>query len=110
MRAASDDDRTTTGPRLLDEGRVRDSPTEGEGIKEERYYTALGRACDALLRCKDCKRLVTHARLAALGSCPCGNRRVVEITTLSVWEWLRIRLGLLDFPYRQQFLAEFSKR
>ena len=74
-----------------------------------RYYTDLGFACDALLRCKDCQRLVTHDVLTAHGCCPrCGTRRVVEITTLSPWEWVKIRLGLIQFPYRREFLREFS--
>lgn len=76
----------------------------------ERYYTDLGRACDYIFRCKDCRHLVRHTVLAARGCCPCGNRRVVEVTTLSWWEWLRIRCGLLRFPYRREFLAEFGGR
>jgi hypothetical protein len=75
-----------------------------------RYYTDLGRACDYILRCKDCKRLVTSATLATQGCCPCGNRRVVEITTLSIWEYVRMRLGLLNFPHRREFLREFGAR
>lgn len=76
--------------------------------KEQRYYTALGRACDALLRCKDCQTLVTAKALHTLGCCTCGCKRVTEITTLSIWEWFKIRVGLLNFPYRAEFLREFS--
>jgi hypothetical protein len=74
------------------------------------YYVALGKGCDAIVRCKDCQHLVTHALLMAKGSCPrCGNRRVTEVRALGLWEWLRIRLGLLDFPYRKEFLKEFAR-
>ena len=78
-------------------------------IVETRYYHAYGASHDDLLRCKDCQRLVLHADLVQRGCCQCGNKRVSEITTLSVWEWVRIRLGLLNFPHRQQFLAEFAR-
>ena len=74
---------------------------------EQRYYTALGRACDWIFRCKDCQRLVTAETLRRLGSCPCGNKRVLEVTTLSTWEWLKIRVGILRFPHRADFLREF---
>lgn len=82
------------------------------GIREmpTAYYESLGRACDFLLRCKDCQRLVPTARLTAHGCCSCGNRRLAEIKTLSLWEYLRIRLGLLRFPYRREFLREFEAR
>lgn len=78
----------------------------------ERYYEALGKACDALVRCRQCQRLVTHAQVVADGSgCPrCGTKYVMEVTSLSLWEWLKIRLGIIDFPYRKQFLQEFSSR
>lgn len=118
MRAA--DDETTRarvigegpdGEALWDKNPWSDPPTEGEGTKEERYYTALGQACDALVRCKDCRRLITHAQIQVRGCCPsCGNRKVMEITTLSIWEWLKVRTGWIDFPYRQAFLKEFSTK
>ena len=77
---------------------------------ESRYYIEKGRAHDMLLRCKDCKRLVTHEALCRNGQCPkCGNRRVSEIISLSMWEWLRIRCGLLQFKDRRLFLKEFSR-
>lgn len=67
-------------------------------------------AHDAILRCGDCRRLVLHASLATTGVTPCcGTRKVLEVRHLRFWEWLRIRLGLLDFPYRKDFLAEFSR-
>ncbi len=76
----------------------------------ERYYVALGQACDAIVRCKDCKRLITYAEIQRVHACPrCGNSRVSEVTTLRWWEWLKIRLGILDFPYRRLFLAEFKR-
>ena len=75
-----------------------------------RYYTDLGRGSDYLLRCDDCKRLVTHAAIIKIGKCPkCGTRRFREIVALSLWEWLRIRLGLLNFAHRADFLKEFAR-
>ena len=77
---------------------------------ETRYYHALGVGHDALLRCTDCKRLVTHAALVRRGGCPvCGTRRVTEITSLTLWEYLRLRLGLIRFPHRRAMLAEFAR-
>jgi hypothetical protein len=76
---------------------------------EQRYYHALGRGCDELLRCNECRTLVLGADLKHHGCCNhCGSRRVVEVTTLSEDEMASIQSGLLDFPYREQFLAEFS--
>lgn len=77
--------------------------------REQRYYTALGQAHDNLLRCKECRRLVLYAALKRNGGCPhCGNRKVIEVTSLSLLEWLRVRLGLLQFPHRHLFLKEFK--
>lgn len=74
------------------------------------YYEKLGESHDGILRCEDCKRLTTHVALIAAHGCPrCGNRRVTEVTTLSLVEWLRVRLGLIDFPHRHEFLQEFSR-
>lgn len=78
------------------------------GGRETRYYTDLGLGCDALLRCKDCRSLVTKDTLTRLGSCACGCRRVVEITTLTEDEMAQIQSGAIDFPHRDLFLAEFS--
>lgn len=74
-----------------------------------RYYESLvpPQGADALLRCKDCQRLVSHAVLQHIGCCPCGNRRVAEITTLSLWEHFKIARGMLVFPHREKFLKEF---
>lgn len=72
------------------------------------YYVDQGKGCDDLMRCKDCRKLVTARTLAALGSCKCGCRKVVEIRTLSVTEWLLIRIGFIRFPSRNLFLKEFS--
>lgn len=78
-------------------------------LNEQRYYVDLGRAHDYLLRCTDCKRLLLFSKLQSLGSCSsCGNKRVTEITTLTFWEWVRIRLGLLRFPDSDKFLKEFA--
>lgn len=110
MRAASDDDSLNQVSSLVLGGGDA-VPQAPSGVKEDRYYTKYGRASDALLRCKDCKRLVTHGQLAARGCCPsCGTRKVTEITTLSIWEWLKVRVGWLDFPYRREFLAEFRAK
>lgn len=76
----------------------------------ERYYSNSDRAHDLLLRCNECKRLVTFEQLVKKGACPkCGTRRVTEIVGLTLWEWLRIRLGLLRFPDSDKFLKEFSR-
>lgn len=74
--------------------------------KQERYYVALGRGSDYLLRCKDCRELVLLADLEKRGSCACGNRRVAEITTLTEAE--KAAVESMDFPYKAEFLAEFS--
>lgn len=76
--------------------------------RRERYYVDLGRAHDYLMRCKDCRRLVLFSKLQSFGSCSCGNKRVAEITTLTFWEWVRIRFGLLRFPDSEKFLKEFA--
>lgn len=75
------------------------------------YYEELGRSHDMLLRCADeqCGRLVLYSDVEK-GGCPhCGNRRMKEIRTLTGWEMLKIRLGIIDFPQRKQFLAEFRR-
>lgn len=76
--------------------------------KEQRYYVALGRGCDAILRCKDCQQLVLIEKLKTQGCCDCGNKRMAEIVTLSEAEMAQIVSGVIDFPYREQFLAEFT--
>ena len=74
------------------------------------YYEAHGESHDDILRCNDCKRLVVATTLRTHGGCPsCGTRRVTEVRALSVWEWLRIRLGLIDFAHRQEFLKDFTR-
>lgn len=72
------------------------------------YYEALNRACDYLVRCHDCRQLVTPEMITALGSCKCGCRRVVEIRTLSEEEHTKISSGEIDFPHRAEFLKEFG--
>lgn len=67
-------------------------------------------ACDWILRCdeQDCRTLVTLAEIHRTGGCPrCGSHTVKEVRTLSFLEWLKIRLGVLDFPHRDKFLAAF---
>ena len=73
------------------------------------YYHDLGRGHDYLLRCKDCKKLITYDSISEAGGCKhCGNKRVTEITSLTLWEWLKVRLGIIRFPDRSLFLQEFS--
>lgn len=89
-----------------------DSPpidlTTAEGVGTTPYYVALGRACDWIFRCRDCRRLVVAVELATEHAClRCGGRKMGEVRQLSTGEWLRLRLGLIDFPYRAAFLAEF---
>lgn len=72
------------------------------------YYEKYGMGTDALVRCTECQRLVTHAEIQQLGCCPCGCRRMREITTLSEQEEAAIRSGAIDFPYREEFLKEFT--
>jgi hypothetical protein len=74
----------------------------------ESYYVKHGMGHDALLRCKDCRKLVSFELLQKLGNCTCGNRRVVEIRTLSEEEFADIQSGRIDFPHREEFLAEFA--
>lgn len=74
------------------------------------YYEKYGQAHDDILRCEGCRRLVTYVDITKHGSCPrCGHRRMCEIQSLTLPEWLRIRLGLLSFPHREEFLKEFSR-
>ncbi len=73
------------------------------------YYVDKGRGHDYLVRCKDCRRLVTCDKLFKDGATPCcGNRKVVEVRGLTPWEWFKIRIGFIDFPDRSLFLKEFS--
>lgn len=80
--------------------------------RESRYYTALGRATDYILRCKDCKAIVPIADIRRYGACPgngttaCGNKRFSEITAISETE--KAALEAMDFPCKAEFLAEFS--
>ena len=75
------------------------------------YYEDLGRACDHLLRCAECRRLVTHDEIVTNKGTTrcCGTRRVKEVRTLSLWEWLKVRLGIIDFEHRAEFLKEFAR-
>ena len=83
--------------------------------RRERYYVDEGRGHDYLVRCKDCQRLTVYSELQRIGVCPggvfksCGNKRFTEIVGLSLWEWLRIKFGLLRFPASGKFLKEFSR-
>jgi hypothetical protein len=78
-------------------------------LGRERYYVDEGRGHDYLLRCKDCQGLVTFVAINKLGCCDkCGNKRFTEITLLNDKEMADIQSGAIDFPDRDQFLAEFS--
>lgn len=73
------------------------------------YYEALGAGHDDLVRCTGCKSLVTTAVLFKNGCCPkCANRKVQEVRSLNLWEMFKIRVGLIDFPHRKEFLREFK--
>lgn len=74
-----------------------------------RYYEELGRGHDYLMRCKNCQRLVTFATIQKLGCCDgCGTKRFIEITILSEKEMDDVRSGVIDFPDRDKFIAEFA--
>ena len=78
-------------------------------LGRERYYVDEGRGHDYLLRCKDCKGLVTFDAIKKLGACDkCGNKRFTEITLLQEQEMADIQAGTIDFDGREQFLAEFA--
>lgn len=77
-------------------------------LGRERYYVDEGRGHDYLLRCKDCQGLVVFAAISKMGCCDkCGNKRFTEITTLNDQEMADIQAGVIDFPDRELFLAEF---
>lgn len=92
----------------VNDAKARHAGVTGPAGKEERYYVGLGRACDWLLRCKDCRSLVTSTDIKKRGSCACGNRRFSEITMLSEHEHAEIVAGRIDFPHREDFLREFA--
>lgn len=72
------------------------------------YYEDLGRSHDYLMRCKDCQALVTFQTITKIGCCDkCGNKRFTEITLLQDQEMKEIESGVIDFPDRDKFLAEF---
>ena len=74
------------------------------------YYEAQGRSVDYLVRCRGnrCGRLVSMEHIRETGACPaCGGRRWEEVRSLGLFEYLRVRCGLIDFPHRQAFLKEF---
>jgi|WetSurMetagenome_2_1015567.scaffolds.fasta_scaffold362494_2 hypothetical protein len=77
--------------------------------RSSRYYEQLGRSCDDIVRCEACGRLLVMVEITTRGACRCGHRRVKEVTGLSVWEYLKIRLGITRFAHRQAFLAEFRR-
>ncbi len=78
-------------------------------LGRERYYVDHGMGHDMLMRCKDCQALVDMETIKRLGSCDkCGNKRFMEITLLSEKEMEDISTGVIDFPYRAEFMAEFQ--
>lgn len=73
------------------------------------YYEQYGQMCDWIVRCKDCKTLITTDTIHKTGAChKCGSHDFREPRTLSVWEWLKIKIGLLQFPHSAEFLASFT--
>ena len=80
-----------------------------EAAHVPRYYEALGRGHDDLMRCKDCQALVTFETITKIGCCDkCGNKRFVEITLLSEDEMAKIKSGAIEFANRDEFIAEFE--
>lgn len=78
-------------------------------LGRERYYEDQDRGHDYLLRCKDCSELVTFVAIQKLGGCDkCGNKRFTEITLLNDAEMAQLLDGTIDFPDKDQFLAEFA--
>lgn len=86
----------------------------------EPYYVQHGQACDDLVRCHSCQALclvstvlsTTPARgedRPSAQGCKCGSRKFTEVRTLSTWEWLKIKLRLIRFPHREEFLKEFAR-
>lgn len=73
------------------------------------YYETMGEGHSALVRCYECKRLNTTEELFKTGTCKCGHRKMAEIKSLSAWEWFKIRVGIIDFPHRKEFLNEFHR-
>lgn len=79
-------------------------------ITHDRYYAQYGEGHDGILRCRECRTLHTAKDLFDRGSCPnCGHRKMTEIVALTFWEWLKIRVGYIDFPRRKEFLREFQR-
>ncbi len=78
-------------------------------LGRERYYVDKGEGHDRLMRCKDCQALVDFETITKLGCCNhCGNKRFMEITILTEKEMEDISSGVIDFPYREEFMAEFQ--
>jgi hypothetical protein len=78
-------------------------------LGRERYYVEHGSGHDALMRCKDCQSLVDMDTIKKLGCCnKCGNKRFMEITILTEKEMEDISTGAIDFPFRAEFMAEFT--
>ena len=78
-------------------------------LGRERYYVDEGRGHDYVLRCNDCKALVTFAIIQKMACCDkCGNKRFTEVTLLNEKEMADIQSGVIDFPDRELFLAEFA--
>lgn len=79
-----------------------------EEQEQRNYYEDLGRAHDYLMRCKDCQELVPYVTITKIGCCDrCGNKRFTEITLLTEREMEAIATGVIDFPDREKFMAEF---
>jgi hypothetical protein len=73
------------------------------------YYEKYDQLCDWIVRCDDCRTLVTTETIHQTGCChKCGSHKFKEPRTLSPWEWLKIKIGLLRFPHSAEFLASFT--
>lgn len=75
------------------------------------YYEKYDSMCDWIVRCEDCKVLVTLDTIHDTGAChKCGSHKFREARTLGLWEWFQIKMGILKFDHADEFLASFSVR
>ncbi len=83
---------------------------EAGRAKSPRYYEKYGHTTDAILRCVECEKLAVHRDVVTKSGCPnCGLRRFKEVENLGLFEWLKIRFGILKFPFSDEFLKEFKR-
>lgn len=74
------------------------------------YYEKEGRGVEGIVRCDGCAKLVITSRITGKGGCPhCAHRRFNEVRVLGLWEQIKLRTGIIDFPGKDKFLKEFSR-